>query len=107
MNKAAARYYLIVLYQSSFTSASFNTITRKPVQQQLQKEANESAHEPMKSLTVSVASHFEEVLSMILLLMEDSMNKYPAQQKPPIPAREEFFQMRFWFLPSPEDLAQA
>ena len=98
---------MIVLYQSSFISASLNTITRKPVQQQPQKEANESAHEPMKSLTVSVASHFKEVLSMMLMLMVDSMIKYPAQQKPPIPAREVFSQMRFWFLLSPENPAQA
>ena len=57
------------------------------MQQQLQKEANESAYEPMKSLTVSVASHFGEVLCMMLMLMEDSMTKYPVQQEPPVPGR--------------------
>ena len=40
MNKAAARYYLIVLYQSSFISACYNTITRKTVQQQHKEEEN-------------------------------------------------------------------
>ena len=44
---------------------------------------------------------------MMLMVMEGIMTKYPAKQKPPIPAREEFSQMRFWFLLSPEDPAQA
>ena len=41
----------------------------------------------MKSLTVYVPSHFEEVLSILLMLFEDIMIKYPAQQKPPVPVR--------------------
>ena len=48
MNQAAARYYLIVLYESSFTSSA-NTITRKPVQQQHKEEENARTEPEMPS----------------------------------------------------------